>query len=289
MNADPDPEKEKLLRELDEQTKSLKEYLASHPSKEGAAGSHTGQKLSTTGAPQTPPDTFLRLARSWILLPFVAYFFSIPVLGGGAFFVPIVIMNAPLGIIGYFQQISLSPTPGQGIAILVIHAVFWVLFITGLSFRRALPRACLWTIWLILVTALFMSVSGCAYRLGPDLHNGGNWRYLMSRQRVIETASAILRGELGVIEGSRILCSLRLRASSIDHDPDFLPFVAIDSETDHLPLGDVRQHWAPAALASLDQELQAAEAFHRDRAFAGCERLLLRFCPTSGDNTHHAR
>src|SRR6266702_3558837 len=52
------------------------------------------------------------------------------------------------------------------------------------------------------------------------------------QQRVIEAASATLRGELGVIEGSRLLCTLRFRVSSLDHDPDFLPFFAIDSETD---------------------------------------------------------
>jgi hypothetical protein len=175
MSEAPDPDKEKLLRELDTQTKSLKEYLASHPSKEGPAGSDTEQKSSTTSTPQTSPDSFLRLARSWILLPFVAYLFSIPSLGGGALFVPIVIMNAPLGIIGYFQPITVNPTPDQQTAIVAIHAAFWVLFITGVAFRRVLPLACLWTVWLILVTALFMSVSGCASQLGPGLRNGGNW------------------------------------------------------------------------------------------------------------------
>jgi hypothetical protein len=113
-------------------------------------------------------------------------------------------------------------------------------------------------------------------------------RLAAAQQRVIEAASAILRGELGVIEGSRLLCSFRFRVSSLDHDPDFLPFVAIDSETDHLPVGDVRQHWAADALASKDQEIQAAEAFYRDHALAGCERLLARFSSTSNDNSRNA-
>jgi hypothetical protein len=60
-----------------------------------------------------------------------------------------------------------------------------------------------------------------------------------------------------------------------------LPFVVIDSETDHLPMGDVRQRWAPDVLARKDVEIQEAEAFYRDCAFAACERLLARFDSTS--------
>jgi Protein of unknown function (DUF2489) len=101
-----------------------------------------------------------------------------------------------------------------------------------------------------------------------------------AEQRVVAVASAMLRSELGVIEGSRLLCTLRPQVSSLHHDPDFLTFVGIDSETDHLPVGDVRQHWAPDALVIKDQEIQAAEAFYRDLAFAGCERLLARFGST---------
>lgn len=88
---------------------------------------------------------------------------------------PIVVMNAPLGIIGYFEKIDLNPTEQQATAILAIHAGFWLLLITGISLRQTLPLAWLWVIWLILVTALFMSISGCAAQLGSGLNNSGNW------------------------------------------------------------------------------------------------------------------
>jgi hypothetical protein len=120
-------------------------------------------------------DSFLRLARSWILLPIVAWVLSIPFLGGGALFLPIVVMHAPLGIIGYFEKITVNPTPSQEPAIVLIHAGFWLLFFAGLILKRRLPLAGLWLIWLILVTALFMSISGCAGQLGPGLRNDGNW------------------------------------------------------------------------------------------------------------------
>lgn len=100
------------------------------------------------------------------------------------------------------------------------------------------------------------------------------------QQLVVEVATAILRGELGVIEGSRLLCSLQFCVSSLDHDSDFLPFVGIDSETDHLPVGDIRQHWAADALARKDIDIENVEALYRDSAIAGCERLLARFSVT---------
>jgi hypothetical protein len=107
------------------------------------------------------------------------------------------------------------------------------------------------------------------------------------QQRVIEVASAMLAGEIGIIEGSRLLCSLRSCIPLSDHDPDFLPFVGIDGETDHLPVGDVRQHWASDAHARKDQEIQAAETFYRERARSGCEHLLTRFNATTMEQDHY--
>jgi hypothetical protein len=126
-------------------------------------------------APDRKSDSLLRSAWSWTLLPLIAWFVSIPFLGAGAFFIPIVVANAPLGIIGYFQKITLSPTPQEQTAIAVIHAGFWLLFITGLSLKRLLPLVWLRFIWFVIVAALFMSVSGCAAQLGAGLRNEGNW------------------------------------------------------------------------------------------------------------------
>ncbi|MBA3573298.1 MAG: DUF2489 domain-containing protein [Pyrinomonadaceae bacterium] len=108
-----------------------------------------------------------------------------------------------------------------------------------------------------------------------------------AQQQVIAAASAILRGEMGIIEGSRLLCSLRSRVSSSDHDFDFVPFVVIDDATDHLPIGDVRRHWAADALVRKDLEIQAAEALYRVDAVAGCERLLIRFGTQPNDQTRN--
>jgi len=96
-------------------------------------------------------------------------------------------------------------------------------------------------------------------------------------RRVVEIARQVILGTLGVIEGSRELSQLRHAVSDNDHDPDFSFFVALDSETDDLPLGSVRTHWAAYALAKKDEQIRRIEADTRDEALQHCERLVLRF------------
>ena len=101
-----------------------------------------------------------------------------------------------------------------------------------------------------------------------------------SRERLVETARAVLRGELGVVAGARAVNRLRHEVVADPLDPDFLRFVAIDGDTDHLPVEAAeRARWDPAALAAKDAELAAAEAHWREAAREGCERLIARFAP----------
>jgi hypothetical protein len=80
-----------------------------------------------------------------------------------------------LGIIGCFAKISVNPDDRQVTAIIVIHAAFWMLFISGLALRNVLPLGWLKLIWYVLVAALIMSIAGCAVQFGPGLNSGGNW------------------------------------------------------------------------------------------------------------------
>ena len=57
-------------------------------------------------------------------------------------------------------------------------------------------------------------------------------------------------------------------------DPDFLPFVGIDSETDHLPIGEERQHWNPEALRERDVEIERSQEHWRDYALDACRKLM---------------
>jgi hypothetical protein len=53
-------------------------------------------------------------------------------------------------------------------------------------------------------------------------------------------------------------------------------FIGIASETDHLPIGTVRELWHPDFLPEKDREIARCEELWREAARAACERILLR-------------
>ena len=74
-----------------------------------------------------------------------------------------------------------------------------------------------------------------------------------NRQKTAEIAQGILDGGISIIAGALEIHALFCGHVGIDEqDPDLNTVVALDSETDDLPIGDVRQYWAPDALEHLD-------------------------------------
>ena len=99
-----------------------------------------------------------------------------------------------------------------------------------------------------------------------------------ARREVVTTAQALIQGEVGVIEGSRRLSGLaHLVVDDWVADPDFRVFCALDSETDHLPVGKARDLWDPAVLAEKDADIQRFEALARLDIESACRRIIRRF------------
>ena len=98
-----------------------------------------------------------------------------------------------------------------------------------------------------------------------------------SRQQIVEVAKSMLAGDLSFIKGARKISRLSFAAHLRD-DPDILPFVAIDSETDTLPVDeDVRRFWAASALEKLQPEIEKAELWARKVGSDHCQKLIDRF------------
>jgi hypothetical protein len=109
----------------------------------------------------------------------------------------------------------------------------------------------------------------------PDwVRDEHTWR--KDRLLVVNRSLDYLEGRAGLIEVSRDLCACaaRLRA---DRDPDFLLFRAIDSETDHLPIGKFREGWAADSLLIKDQEIRSVEEFYRSNATAAAKKLVEKY------------
>lgn len=98
-----------------------------------------------------------------------------------------------------------------------------------------------------------------------------------ARIQIAAAAEKMLNGTVSFIEGAREITALRWRAALDQFDPDILPFVGIDSETDILPLGEVTKLWAPDALAKLQPEIVSAQEWAGDFGERHCHSLIRRF------------
>ncbi len=90
-------------------------------------------------------------------------------------------------------------------------------------------------------------------------------------------ASRMLAGSLSYLEGTRRICTLS-SAADLSDDPDFSPFVAVDSGSDMFPVDpDVRKLWSAEALEKLQPEIDATEKWAREALEKPCHVLVGRF------------
>ena len=105
--------------------------------------------------------------------------------------------------------------------------------------------------------------------------NEGHVRDL--RAQIADCALALSQGSVPLLEGVRRLAALSFGGENRNSDPDFGLFVAIDSETDHLPAATARPLCSSAWLDQCDRELAEIEKFYGSNINSACERLVARF------------
>lgn len=93
------------------------------------------------------------------------------------------------------------------------------------------------------------------------------------RVRILRVARELVIGEIGVIAASRELGHLRHEVEPLLANV-LVTFTAIDSETDALPVGDVRKEWSPDVLKRKDKEIAEAEDFYRESAINAATELI---------------
>lgn len=108
----------------------------------------------------------------------------------------------------------------------------------------------------------------------PEVRNEALWR--KHCRKIHARALDLLEGRLGVIETARVMLPLAYW-TKVQNDPEFLLFRAIASETDDLPVGNVRAHWAADSLEREDVRIEAAEKLWREQALSAAEKLVKRY------------
>jgi hypothetical protein len=92
------------------------------------------------------------------------------------------------------------------------------------------------------------------------------------RKRAKELAKAVLDGRTTILEAVRELVSLA-HTDAIANEADRTLIIAIESETDSLPIGEVRKLWAPDALQAKQPEIERAEALWKTEFLEACKRI----------------
>jgi hypothetical protein len=94
--------------------------------------------------------------------------------------------------------------------------------------------------------------------------------------QIAVVAEGMLSGKVGLVDGCRQLMKLSNR---LDENSEglFIPIVAVESETDDLPLGEARSVWSAEALARKDAEASTYLCQVREVVLEACEVLVKRY------------
>ena len=101
----------------------------------------------------------------------------------------------------------------------------------------------------------------------------------LNRAELVTVATAMIRGEKDLLEGVREICSLR-HAIGDSENRLFHPIRAVDSETDHFPLGAVRGQWSPEQLYRLDAEKERYLVEARADIVDACRAIVDEYAPS---------
>lgn len=96
------------------------------------------------------------------------------------------------------------------------------------------------------------------------------------RAELVRLANAMLGDDLQLIEGCRRINALCDDVAELETHP-FLVIKAIESETDHYPLGAVREKCAPVYLDRMDAEMGRYLSETREDILNACREIVRTF------------
>ena len=96
----------------------------------------------------------------------------------------------------------------------------------------------------------------------------------IARTKITETLNLMLAGRLSYIEGARTVNGWSNKSGYDTLSGPFVTFVAIDSETDAVPIGEVRERWAPDAVAKHIAEWEQSETWAKQYGEPACHEAL---------------
>jgi hypothetical protein len=98
-----------------------------------------------------------------------------------------------------------------------------------------------------------------------------------SKQRIIQVAEKMLKGGMHFVEGSRLICSLRMTIAHPDpDDPIYDVFVMIKYETHDIPLQVKEQSNYSALLKRAHEKIEEYVFLLKPVIEVACENIIVR-------------
>jgi len=94
------------------------------------------------------------------------------------------------------------------------------------------------------------------------------------RRRALTIAKNLLDSRINAIEAARALVPFLRADPTLAMPEDRKVLAGIDSETDDLPVGRVREEWHPDILLERDKEIERYERLYGQQVRSICERIV---------------
>lgn len=95
-----------------------------------------------------------------------------------------------------------------------------------------------------------------------------------NREReLVHVSKSMIDGEIDLIEGVRKICFLR-NYTKFPDSKVFIPIRAIDSETDHFPIGEMRKFCSMEYLKRMDEEMHVYISNMKDEILKCCSEII---------------
>ena len=102
----------------------------------------------------------------------------------------------------------------------------------------------------------------------------------VNRQKIIDLAENIINQKIHYIEGCRQLVWLG-HDIGMQNDESFLEISGIDSQTDHIPIGKIRENCSVDFIKKIEKE----EQLYKEDILKLCQEIIKKIKPEQGNET----
>lgn len=99
---------------------------------------------------------------------------------------------------------------------------------------------------------------------------------MTDKKQLVSIAKAVLDKKINFIEASRLFVKLRYE-KNVEDEKNLDIFRIIDSETDHLSIGNSTENCSESLQEKTALEIEECEKFYYDEVITSCKNLITKY------------